>query len=308
MSRPALSASRSIMIIELLATFPNRSFSISEIVKSTKINIASSYAVLNVLIEGGYVVRSAKTKGFQLGPSLIAAGYAAQRANPLVEFTARAARALQDDLGFAVLLSTIIGDEVIAVLSLQDAAGRDTGMHVGEKLPLMAPVGSPFLAWASDEAVEAWMARRDQPLDEKMREALLRDLEITRERGYQVSLQPTERETIGSLMAQMANRTQIADYKDEVSKLIQTFNQQMCQPARFVEDQLYDVRLIAAPIFDESGSAAYNLCLGGFPEKLTGTLIMQYADRLSRTCLDVMRADRAQSQRQRKAGKVRLVA
>lgn len=301
-SRPALSASRCIEIMELLATFPNRPFSISDLVKATKINIASCYAVLNVLMEKGYVVRSPKTKGFKLGPSLIAAGYAAQKANPLVEHAARAAQALQKDLGFPIMLSTIVGNEIVAVLSLEDSNGRFAGMHVGEKLPLMAPIGSPFLAWASDEAVEQWIALRNEPLDQDVREAVIRDLELTRERGYQVALHPPERQTIGSLMAQMANSNLIRDYKDELSKLIHTFNQQMCQPVRFEEDELYHVQMIAAPIFDQSGNAKYNLCIGGFPERLTGAKLMTYADRLSHACLDIMRADRTQTPSPRHSG------
>ena len=51
MSRPALSATRSIEIIELLATFPERQFNLSDIVKATGINIASTHAILNTLSE-----------------------------------------------------------------------------------------------------------------------------------------------------------------------------------------------------------------------------------------------------------------
>ena len=48
MSRPGLAASRSIDIIELLSLFPERGFTLSEIVRATQINIASCYAVLNL--------------------------------------------------------------------------------------------------------------------------------------------------------------------------------------------------------------------------------------------------------------------
>ena len=46
MSRAALSASRSIEVIELLTAFPERQFTLSEVVKTTEINIASCHAIL----------------------------------------------------------------------------------------------------------------------------------------------------------------------------------------------------------------------------------------------------------------------
>lgn len=306
MSRPALSASRSIEVIELLATFPERAFTVSEIVKATKINIASCIALLKVLTDKGYLVRAPKLKTYQLGPSLVAAGYAAQKGQPLIDRAAKAARGLLDELGLPVLLSTIVGDELLAVVSLEDASGRDAGMQVGERLPLMAPIGAPFLAWADDDAVEAWIARRDAPLDRSLQKALYDDLALTRERGYQVALRPQEQQTIGSLMAEMARSSSVPDFKVEVGEVIRTFTEQMCKPVKFLPDRPYDVLLIAAPIFDQNGNAQFNLGIGGFPPQLKGSLLLEYADRLSRTCLEIMRTDRTLARRAIRNGEASL--
>lgn len=292
MTRPALSATRSIEIIELLANFPERAFSLSEIVKATKINIASTYAILNALTEKGYLVRSVQTKAYQLGPSLIAAGYAAQRSQPIIEQAATAARELFEDLGVPVMLNTVVGEELLSIISLPDAKGKHAGMHVGERLPLLAPIGTPFLSWAPDDAVEAWIGRRESPLDPALLEALHRDLALTRERGYHVALQPEERRTIGSLMADMARSGAVVDYKHELRQVIETFTERMCQPVEFEPDQRYNVLLIAAPIFDQNGRASYNLCLGGLPPGLPGSVLLGYAERLSQKCLEIMRSDR----------------
>jgi DNA-binding IclR family transcriptional regulator len=289
-SRPALSASRSIEIMELLATFPDRDFSLSEIVKATTINVSSCYAILAALTEKGYLIKAPRDKTYRLGSSLIALGHAAQRSQPIVELATEAASGLLDEFGLPVLLSTVVGDELLALVSLEDGAGRTAGMFVGERLPLVAPIGTPFLAWAPDEAVEEWIARRNSPLSSTQIEALRRDLELTRERGYQVALRPTEQHTIGALMAEMAKGGPITDYKDEIRKLIHTFDTQMFQPVTFEDDENYDVLLIAAPIFDQGGNATFNLCLGGFPGHLSGAKLQEYAKRLSTTCLDVMRA------------------
>lgn len=301
MTRPALSASRSIEIIELLATFPERAFSLSEIVKATKINIASCYAILNALTDKGYLVRTPKQKTYQLGPSLIAVGYAAEKSQPIVERATQAARSLFADLGIPVMLSTVVGDELLAVVSFEDTKGNDAGMRVGERLPLMAPIGTPFLAWAGEEAVQEWIGRRSTPLNPNLLEALHRDLALTRERGYHVALRPQEPRTIGALMSEMARSNSIADYKDEVREVIQTFTEKMCEPVELEPDGQYDVLLIAAPIFDQNGQTLFNLCLGGLPPGLKGTVLLKHAERLSRTCLDIMRNDRTMVWRQARA-------
>lgn len=295
MSRPALSATRAFDIVELLATFPERRFTLSEIVKATQINIASCHAILNALTTKGYLVRSETHRTYQLGPSLIAVGKAAQKGLPLVTRAERAAERLFDELGLPVLLSTIVGDELLAVLALENAAGHDTGMRVGERLPLIAPLGVPFLAWASEAEVEEWMERRSTPLDQELRNQLYRDLELTREQGYHVSMRSPIRQTIGSLMAEMARSRSLTDYKEQLSSVIYSFDHQMCRPVEFVEDELYDVHLIAAPIFDQTGNVAFNLAIGGFPQQLTGAALQNYAERLTRTCLEIMREDRAQA-------------
>ena len=111
MSRPALSTSRSLEIIELFTNFPDRSFTFSEIFKATKINNASCHAILNALTAKGYLMRSEVKKTYQLGPSLIAAGRVAQQSYPLFLLAERAARALYDEVCVPVLLSSLVGDE-----------------------------------------------------------------------------------------------------------------------------------------------------------------------------------------------------
>jgi DNA-binding IclR family transcriptional regulator len=296
-SRPGLAASRGIDIIEFLAMFPERGFTLSEIVRATQINIASCYAVLNRLTERGYLTRSPDEKTYTIGPSLIAVGQAGFKSQPLIAQARSAAEELVRELNVPALLSTVVGQEILAVFVLEDADGRVPGMWVGERLPLVPPIGAPFLAWASDEAVEAWLGRRAAAPDKALIKAWRRDLELTRERGFQVILRAGAWPTTASLISQMASGASSGDYKDEMTRLINSLDHQKAQPETIAEDELYEVLLIASPVFDQKGEATYNLALGGFPQKLTGAAINTYADRLMRTCLEIMRADRSQLRR-----------
>jgi DNA-binding IclR family transcriptional regulator len=292
MPRPALSASRSVDVIDFLAAFPGRSFTLSEIARAAKINVASCHAVLSALVERGYLTRRADQRTYVLGPALVAVGEAALASQPLVGRAKAAAQDLFDAFGAPVLLSAVVDQEILGIVSIPDAAGRSPGLRVGERMPLVAPVGAPFLAWSSEAAIEAWLDRAASPRNERLADEWRGMLAVTRRRGFQVTLR-AQGPHIAELMAEMASGRRLSNYKDEAIGAINAL-EGLAQPETLVPDELYDIVLIAAPIFDQDGEAAFNLCLGGFADKVSGRAIIGYADRLMRACLQVMRADRTQ--------------
>ena len=297
MARPGLAASRGVDIIEFLSFFPDRGFTLSEIVRATEINVASCYAILNRLTDRGFLIRDPDQKTYTLGPSLIAIGQAAFKSQPMVARARDAAQALANELDVPVLLSTIVGDEILAVISLEDSGGRTAGMWVGERLPLVPPLGAPFLAWASEERVVKWIANRASPPSPKLVAEWRHDLEVTRERGYQVSLRPNSSPSTASLLAEMASNRHGAELRSELARALDTVDYHKVQPDKIEPDALYDVVLIASPLFDRNGEATFNLGIGGFPQQITGARLVEYGERLMRSCLEVMRADRAQPRR-----------
>jgi DNA-binding IclR family transcriptional regulator len=289
MARPALSASRCIDIIDFLASFPARAFTLSEIARAAKINVASCHAVISALVARGYLTRGFKQRTYVLGPALIAAGQAALVSQPLIARAHDAAEALSAELGLPVLLSAVAGDEIVAIWSIADAHGHRPGMQVGERKPLVPPVGAVFLAWSSEPAIDAWIARKTGYGDIAPEE-WLQSLALIRKRGFQVTLRTHRGAALGSLMAEMASRRDVHEYKDWVFDVLRSLDQRLLQPNQIAANELYDVILIAAPIFNEIGEAVFSLCLGGFSASLKGSMIEKYAEHLVRACLRVMRA------------------
>ena len=107
MSRPALSASRSIAIIDFLAAFPGRGFTLSEIARAANINYGSCHAVLNALTLSGYLKRGPNQKSYVLGPALIAIGQSALKSQPLFPRIQDATRKLVRELKLPVLVSEL---------------------------------------------------------------------------------------------------------------------------------------------------------------------------------------------------------
>jgi DNA-binding IclR family transcriptional regulator len=276
-------------VLDLFTAFPGRAFTMSEIMTATGINVASCHAVLSALAGRGYLAR--RGKAYTLGAALIAVGQAAAQTSPIIGRAQAAAHALNAELGTTVLLSTVAAGEILALTSLPDPSGRQAGIRMGQRVPLVPPAGVHFLAWASEEAITTWISRGETE-DEAQIAAWRHELDLTRARGFQVTLRGETTEAFADMMGRMAGGTQPLAYKTEVPHLLTDHGWTLAQPETIDAHTLYDVALIAAPIFDRDGHAMLSLGLGGFAEPIDGARIEALAGRLMETCLRVMREER----------------
>ena len=282
MARPALSAARGIEIIDLLAARPGQSLTMSDIARRAGINVASCHAVLTVLVERGYLRRDDQAKTYALGPALHAVGRAALAAQPLLAHAEAAAQGLFAELGVPVLMTAAVGDDILGVVSIGGEEAPSPLLRAGERRAAIPPAGGAFVAWKDEAEVEAWLARA--PLrDPATLEALRNGAAAIRERGFEVLLQPAENASLASQMSALASGAADVLHMGPGMELAVTID----------PERLYDVLMIAAPIFDRRGDCAFNLCLGPFPRAMAGQATLDLADRLLAACVAVMRADRA---------------
>jgi DNA-binding IclR family transcriptional regulator len=291
LARPALSASRTTAVLDLLTAFPTRAFKMSEIVEATKINVASCHAVLNALTRSGYLTRTPK-RTYVLGPALVAVGQASLTAHPLIDRAQRAAEELFEEQRIPVFLTTIVGDDILVLSSITDRSSVPVGIRAGQRQPAMAPLGAHLVAWSSEAVIEAWIAKAGAG-DEALAEEWRRSLALIRQRGYQVTLHESEDDSYAEMMAQMAAGGEPHKYKDQTISFLSSHRLRFAQPEAIASEAVYDVNAIAAPIFGHEDGTHLSLSLASFPEKLTGAQVTAYADQLMRACLKVMREHRA---------------
>lgn len=289
MARPALSASRTTELIDLFTASPGRGFSMAEIVRETKINVASLHAILAVLVGAGYLTKLPREKRYILGPSLAVAGEVAVKSHPLIGPAKLAAEHLSDELGVAVLLSTEAGENLLALHSVEDRAGRIVGMRSGQRRPISRVASLFRVAWSPPAVIDAWIAEAGVT-DEALVAEWRRAAALIKERGFQLTLAETDEQPLPELVAEMASSEGLMEYKSRSMGLVGSHGQRLTQPEAIDPNQRYDVSMIAAPIFDQREAAHLSLALGGFAGMLTGAEIEHYAKRLMQTCLRVMRS------------------
>lgn len=297
MSRPALSALRSADIIELLCADPTSGLTLSEIAKGTGINVTSAHAVLNALAQRGYLSRKAGGKTYVLGPALITVGRAARQNQSLLAVATEYGENLRTELGTSLLINTTINNEIVTIHSSPDALGRPAPMRVGQRMPMVPPVGASFIAWSGSETAEAWLSSHSSLGDDERIGQWRQDMELIHQRGYQLTMRGLDTAAAASSSDDIAQPDIVAEGGEQSNTPLQGFDHFPAQPAAIDPETPYSVLFIFSPLFDGSGEAAFNIGLGGFPDRLSGRDVIAHAERLMATCLEIMRVDRTQTWR-----------
>ena len=251
MARPAPAATRAVDILSYLIAHPTQSFTLSELARHLRMNMASTHTVLAVLTAAGYVVRHPVRKTYALGPLLVAAGQAALERYPVIDVARDEIRKLSRQHGVELLVTAPAGDEIVALVR----AGRHPhGLEVGRRVPLVPPLGSVFVAWGTAEEIEEWLSRAGPRADQASVERYRRSLRTVRERGYSVALQPLAAGALADALVEIAERPTAAARRslDEVIGELGHGNYHL--------DDLEaagasNVGMIAAPVFDQEGRA-----------------------------------------------------
>ncbi|MFI9411341.1 helix-turn-helix domain-containing protein [Nocardia gamkensis] len=178
---PSPPTDRVVAIMHLLGSSPQRSYSLAEIERTLGISRATAHAILSVLVGHDWIVRDRESGHYSWGPAIAAL------ARP-TGATARRIRArlgeLADSIGCQVLLFQPQGEALVVI----DAAGttaESPPISAGFTVPLVAPFGREFIAFAAPEAQQAWLDRVG-PTEPAFVTRMTRVLAQVRDREYAI--------------------------------------------------------------------------------------------------------------------------
>ena len=274
MSRPALSATRAVAVLNFLAAHPSDSFTLSDLAASLDINVASAHAVLAVLTDTGYVSRHSRLRTFTLGPSVVALGSAALERHAAIDVARDVARDLSDELGLEVAVTAVAGTDIVFLARAGERQARGIAVHVGQRVPLVPPLGSVFMAWAGEDHVASWLERSP---DVRQAQAVL---EAVWARGYSVALEDDARRGLGNALDRLADAPVDSELRSVVDELVGELGHSEYQVATLDRRRTYDLAMLAAPVFDAMGEAVLALTLLGFEPGLRADGVAAYGERL----------------------------
>ena len=264
-------------MLNFLAAHPDEAFSYSQLSQRLQVNLASTHNLLMALTECGYLTRSPSDRTFSLGPALVALGDAALRKNPAVDEARVQMRRLSRELGLETLAFVRAGSDALCIARAGPTQVPGKTVRVGQRVPLMAPLSSVFVAWAPGDEIEQWLLRGGTPRREqrRQREVLTR----VRERGFSVALEVAGRRQLGELLRALAEDPRSEALRREMRDVIHELGLGRFQLGEDGVDS-HGISTLTAPVFDRQGQVELAVALSVFERRLSARAIDALGERL----------------------------
>lgn len=191
---------RAIRIVELLAADSATSFSLTEISRTLQISRPTCHAILATLTERRWAVRDPDTNAYSLGPAVVALTRNVGEhpfQHPL--------RELHTATGFPVFVARREADTIAVIEAAGDASGGPA-LQPGFRMPLVAPFGRDFVAWASAGDQQRWLDGIGAP-PSALRRRISAVLAQVRDRGVVLERLTPEYVSVYSALRAMGSHT-----------------------------------------------------------------------------------------------------
>jgi DNA-binding IclR family transcriptional regulator len=218
-----------------------------------------------VIEERGWVVRHPVHRTYGLGPVALVTGSAAAEHLPVIREARAELGGLSNRLAAEVSLTVRAQDEMLVVANAGKDSPFGTPLRTGQRVPFAAPLGMVFLAWAGDAELETWLERARPRLSDAEAQDQRRVVGTVRERGYAIALDSPARRRLGAAMVEDASAP------SELEGLLDALAHSQYHVESLDDGSLYDVSLIAAPVFDENRCVAGAVTAHGFPPAMSTT-------------------------------------
>lgn len=260
MPEPSNPTSRVVDVLNFLAAHPTEAFSLAELARHLGLSNGSAHRILTTLSSAHFLSRDAKRRTYSLGRAMVAIGQAAVETHRGIDVARRELARLAGDLNVQCSANAVVDDEIL-VLVKEGAAQSHRGLtRVGERRPLVPPLGLCHVAWGGEQAIAAYVAAAAPHLGDAAFARLHAAFPLIRQRGFAMAahgpgagqLTPDELQLIAAADAGPGG-----------------------------------VGTITAPVFSPTGEVSLQLVLSGLPSHLGAHEIARYAEKLCATAASI---------------------
>jgi DNA-binding IclR family transcriptional regulator len=265
-----------VQILEFLAAQPLETFTFSELRQHLDMSNGTLHSLLASLTASAYVRRSPRDLSYSLGPAVITLGAAARAGYRFLDDLIPEMEHLSAELGVTCHATVARHDEMVVVgrTGPEEPFGRR--VRVGERFPLVPPLGTAYIAWSDPAGIEAYLARSRPPLNPADLRRCRRALDEVRRRGYSIALDPSTRRKVGEMM----DRGDLPPRNAELGALLARLAHEEYVLAALEPASTYDVMAITAPVLGPDGLARAMIALANFPHPIRADEIPHLAARL----------------------------
>jgi DNA-binding IclR family transcriptional regulator len=277
MVRSALSANRTLTILDWIVGHPGEAFTLSELSRASGINIPSLMSVLQSLTDAGYLGRHPIKKTYEAGPALLAIGLVVGAHHPSLEILGHELEELAAAVKTECHASVVIGDQVVIVADAGRPGSHSLSVRVGYRVPFIAPIGDVFVAWSTPREIDEWMLRAGTKTYWSRAEVEA-DLSMVRGRGYTMNLFKNRGHSPAIALDLLTERPHDPKRREMVKAAVSEFSKswRTLQPK---PGRRYDVSNVSAPVFNSHGRVVMAIVLNGFAQ-IEGSELLAHTERL----------------------------
>lgn len=196
--------------------------------------------------------------------------------------------ALASETGLESYTQALVGGDLM-VIAASGSPGRSVRTHIGRRLPFASPFGSLFAAF--DPLLEAeWRSNRAAEPGTEQYGADSARLARVRERGWSIGLLAPGHDALWQEISAHADRPDTSLRHRRVHSALQGLADRYDPDDGELTSEVVSVRIIAAPVRDESGLVVQLVVLFGFPDSADRTMLQGWIDAVVKTA-DAVTAD-----------------
>lgn len=283
MARSSPSVDRVVAVVELLAAEPESGLTLSELCRRLDMSKSTAHAVLGALVDAAWLLRHPDDLTYRLGPSLIAvAGAAAARQLELVDYARGEMRRLAEELDVQCVASSVRGNDIVLLAVAGAPRPLSVHVHAGQRVPLVPPLGTVFMAWSTAPEIDRWLRRLGPDAGEDDLARYRAAVDAVRRRGYAISLEADARVLLERALREGGDRP--------VGEIVAELRTQEYLLLELEAAHAYRLSVIAAPVFGPDGDVALALSLFDLPPELTADEVPDLAARLCDAAATVTKA------------------
>lgn len=246
------------------------------IVVGRVLDLAVQRATLPLLFfQGGYGRFALPSPVMSSDPELIQGAQMAEHLRGPLE-------ALAVEIGADCSVMARVSDEVVFVTATNRGGDEPGSLAVGHRIPLIPPLGAPFLTHAPDEEVEQWLARA-KASDEDI--AMTRaNLEAVRARGYSISLEPASMTDRLALMSDYSGGDVLPMHERRIKQMIAE-SANLYEPSLDAEST-HDLHSVIVPVPTDEGRTRLAVRISGLPAGASADQVQTWIDALTQVARD----------------------
>ena len=120
--------------------------------------------------------------------AMVAIGQAAVEKHRGIEIARREIARLAVELNVQCSANSIVDDEVLVLIKEGTPQSHLGLTRVGERRPLIPPVGLCHVAWGGEAAIQAYIDKASGHLSDQVRSRLVSAFPVIRQRGYAIAM------------------------------------------------------------------------------------------------------------------------